>query len=208
MASKLRLNQIQFCLTLSVVSWTAPSPLHAEDWPQWRGMNRDGIWNETGLLSTLPATGLPILWRAPIGPGWSSPVIVSGRVYVTDVEVKMPESFERARCFDEYTGKVLWTHLSPRIYPEAVLKPGQENGPTGTPIVQDGKLYSLNPYADVYCLDAVTGALIWQRELAKEYQVQEMTVRGSPLIEGGLLIMTLGGKPDASCVPRMTLKWR
>ena len=64
----------------------------AEDWPQWRGPNRDGVWSETGILQTFPTEGLKIRWRAPVGPGWSSPVVARGRVYVTDMRLAKPSN--------------------------------------------------------------------------------------------------------------------
>src|SRR6266496_6851417 len=80
----------------------------ATDWPQFRGPNRDGVWNETGILKTFPAEGLKIRWRAPVGPGWSSPVVVRGRVYLTDMRLEKPKAWECIRCFKESTGKLLW----------------------------------------------------------------------------------------------------
>ena len=65
--------------------WSLLLAVRAEDWPQWRGPNRDGVWNETGVMDSFPPGGLKISWRAPVGPGWSSPVVAQGRVYVTDV---------------------------------------------------------------------------------------------------------------------------
>ena len=56
----------------------------AEDWPQWRGPNRNGVWSETGILQTFPAKGLEIRWHQPVGVGWSSPVVAQGRVFLTD----------------------------------------------------------------------------------------------------------------------------
>src|SRR5437879_12911757 len=67
-----------------------PLVVPAEDWPQFRGPNRDGAWNETGILQTFPAEGLKISWRAPVGRGWSSPVVARGKVYVTDVQLTPP----------------------------------------------------------------------------------------------------------------------
>src|SRR5262245_37472862 len=74
-----------------------------EDWPQWRGPNRDGVWRETGILDAIPATGLAIRWRARVGNGYSGPVVARGRVYVTDHQ-SQPE-VERVLCFEEATGK-------------------------------------------------------------------------------------------------------
>jgi outer membrane protein assembly factor BamB len=172
----------------------------AEDWPQWRGTSRDGTWGEPLSGAAFPAGGVPILWRVPAGAGWASPVIAEGRVFLADVELKEPQSVERIRCFDELSGRELWVHTSARTYPDWALKPGQENGPTSTPVIEGGRLYSINPFGDVVCLAAATGALVWERRLGDTYEVKEFTVRGSPLVEGALLIVPLGGGPDACVV--------
>src|SRR5204863_8545346 len=78
-------------------------------WPQWRGSGRDGVWHETGIQKKFPAEGLPMRWRAPVGYGFSSPVIAKGRVYVTDALVDRPKVRGRVLCFEETTGKLLWT---------------------------------------------------------------------------------------------------
>jgi len=82
----------------------------ATDWPQFRGPNRDGVWNETGIIESFPQGGLKISWRAPIGPGFASPVVADGRVFVTDSQISRPKARERVLCFDVKTGNNLWTH--------------------------------------------------------------------------------------------------
>src|SRR5690349_22770386 len=72
--------------------------VQAGDWPQFRGPNRDSVWNETGILKTFPAEGLKTRWRAPIRAGFSSPVVAKGRVYVSDSELEKPKSWERVHC--------------------------------------------------------------------------------------------------------------
>ena len=62
----------------------------AADWPQFRGPNRDGNWNETGILESFPKEGVKIRWRHPVGGGFSSPVVARGRVFVFDVELTKP----------------------------------------------------------------------------------------------------------------------
>src|SRR5688572_9103189 len=74
-----------------------PPALRAEDWPQWRGLNRDGVWKETGILQTFPAGGFKPRWRVPVAEGFSSPVVAEGRVYVTDAPQKKPEARERVQ---------------------------------------------------------------------------------------------------------------
>src|SRR6266850_7546372 len=89
------------------LSLLLPLTMRAEDWPQWRGPNRDAVWNETGIMESFPPGGLKISWRTPVGRGWSSPIVAQGRVYVTDVEVTRPTARERVLCFDEANGKLL-----------------------------------------------------------------------------------------------------
>src|SRR6478735_2908686 len=77
--------------------------VRAEDWPQWRGPNRDGVFSETGLLESFPAGRLKVRWRVPVGWGFSSPVVAQGRVFVTDARLENPNVREQVLCFDEAT---------------------------------------------------------------------------------------------------------
>ena len=62
----------------------AAGPALADDWPQWMGPNRDGVWHETGILEKFPDGGPKELWRTPIGGGYAGPAVAGGKVYVTD----------------------------------------------------------------------------------------------------------------------------
>ncbi len=169
--------------------------LRAEDWPQWRGPQRDGVWSETGILASFPPDGLQVRWRAKVGPGWSSPIVAKGRVYLTDSELRKPKARERVHCFDEATGKPLWTFAYDVTYPEWAFP---DRGPTATPIVQGRKLYTLGNKGDLHCLDSLTGEILWKRNLEEEYDVQEFAFNASPLLEGGLLILCIGSYPDTN----------
>ncbi len=169
------------------------------DWPQWRGPDRDGTCQETGLLETFPATGLTVCWRAPAGWGFSSPVVAGGRVFLADSVVVKPQAKERVRCFDETTGRVLWTHEYEVAYEDWAFDPGQEIGPVATPVVRDDKVYTVGRVGHLFCLDARSGGVVWKKDLKKEYQVAFAPGAPSPLIDGDLLILFIGGKPGA-CV--------
>jgi outer membrane protein assembly factor BamB len=188
------------CLTAAALVLASAADTWAEDWPQWRGPNRDGVCTETGLLESFPAGGLTVRWRAPAGWGFSSPVVAQGRVYLADSEVVKPQAKERVRCFDAATGKTLWTHTYAVAYEDWAFDPAQEIGPVATPIVQGGKVYAVGRLGHLFCLDARTGDVLWQRDLRQEYQAAFAPGAPSPLIEGDLLIHFIGGKPGAGVI--------
>ena len=176
-----------------------PLEVQADDWPQWRGPNRDGVWNETGIMEKFPTGGLKISWRTPVGRGWSSPVVAQGQVYVTDVQASRPTAKERVLCFSEENGKLLWSHEYAVDYPDWAFDPNA-GGPRATPIIRDGRLFTLGALGHLFCLDGAKGSVVWEKSLAKEYGVKEFTgITASPLIEDELLILYICGKP-AACV--------
>lgn len=180
--------------------WQNPACLRAEDWPQWRGVNRDGVWHESAGVGPFPADGLKVTWRVPVGRGWSSPVVAKGRVYVTDLELAAPVAWERMLCLEEGTGRRLWQHRYAAKYPEWAFAP-DAGGPRATPLVEGGRVYTLGALGALFCLEVATGQVVWERDLEKDYQVPEFSgITGSPLIEDDLLILNIYGKPGACVV--------
>lgn len=175
--------------------------LAADDWPQWRGLNRDGVWNESGVPEKFPPGGLEIRWRAPVGAGLSSPIVARGRVYVTDSELRKPKAWERVHCFDEKTGQALWTFSNEVNYPDWAFDGPTPAGPCSTPLVENGRLFALGATGDLLCLDAVKGKLIWKKKCRRVYGLEDFpNLTPSPLMESGLLIVVIGGKPGACVV--------
>ncbi|MDZ4289974.1 MAG: PQQ-binding-like beta-propeller repeat protein [Prosthecobacter sp.] len=193
------MNQSLAFIRLTLIFLIGAMGARADDWPQFRGANRDAIWKETGILTTFPAAGLKVAWRAPVGYGLSSPVIAQGRVFLSDAELQKPKGRERLHCFDEKTGKALWTHAHEVTYPTWAFDPSQKAGPNSTPIVQDGKVWSLGMMGDLFCLDAVQGTEVWHKNLMQDYGMKEFSgTTPCPLIDGNRLILTIGCKPDVS----------
>jgi outer membrane protein assembly factor BamB len=179
--------------------WIASISVQAGDWPQWRGPERNGAWYESGILESFPSNGLKTIWHVPVGRGWSSPIVSQRRVYVTDAQVERSTAHERVLCFDEATGKLRWIHEYSVDYPDWAYEPSA-GGPRATPIVRNGRLFTLGAMGHLLCLDAAKGNVVWQRSLAKDYGVKVFTgITGSPLIEGDLLILNICGEP-AACV--------
>jgi len=127
-------------------------------------------------------------------------VVARGRVYLTDMRLAQPRAWERLHCFKESNGKELWSREWELLaYPDWAFIPEHGGGPAATPIVEAGRIYSLGRNGQVDCLDARSGKVIWEIKLRSKYEILELSCRGSPLIEGNLLIVFTGGKPGA-CV--------
>lgn len=178
-----------------IVSVLCLGGLEAEDWPQWRGPNRDGVWSEEGILETFPRDGLNVRWRAKIGGGYSGPVVARGRVFVTD-RLLRPD-VERLLCFDEETGKPLWMHSYPCDYENMEY----ECGPRAAPTVHSDKVYTLGARGHLFCFDTANGKVLWNKDLVKQYDARlpRWGASAAPLVEGELLIAIAGGQPGA-CV--------
>lgn len=189
------MNVPQFIAAFGLLTLAA----QADDWPQWRGPRRDGVWREQGIMASFPPEGLKVLWRVPAGGSWPSPVAADGRVYLHDVELTHPRVHERVRCFDITTGKVLWTYVYDADYPDWAYNAEQNGGPVSSPAVVDGQLYGLGANGDAFCLAADTGKVLWHRNLASDYHLMEMTCRASPLVDADRVFLVVGGKPGA-CV--------
>ncbi len=200
-------------LTLLAAGALLPAVARADDWPAWLGPKRDGVWRESGILETFPAGGPEVLWRVPLGAGYSGPAVAGGRVYVMDRQSpqglpkddapargEIPGN-ERVLCLDAATGRTLWAHAYDCPYGRI----GYPTGPRTTPAVHAGKVYALGTMGDLTCLDAATGAVVWAKNLPREYQtkVPVWGYSASPLVEGGTLVTLAGG--DGSAVVALDL---
>ena len=170
-----------------------------EDWPQWRGPGRDGVWSTTGFVAEPQASLVRIRWRTPVGFGFASPVVAEGKIFLPDLQLDRVASHERVVCYDETTGRSVWSQVYEVKPPEWAFTPGQETGPNATPIVEDGRLFAIGWHGHLHCLETGRGEVVWRRDLAHDYPDAELRTTASPLVEGGLLILVIGGKPDA-CV--------
>jgi len=180
---------------LAALPATAAAP-RGEDWPQWRGANRDGVWKESGLIQKFAQKEIPLRWKVPVSNGYSGPTVAQGRVFLTD-RVTDPKQQERVHCFDWDTGKPLWSHA----YDAAYGGVGYPDGPRACVTVADGRAYAVGALGYTHCLDAATGKVIWQRDLNKDYEIDLPTwgITGAPLVEGDLVVLQIGGK-DACIV--------
>ena len=178
-------------------------PVLADDWSQWRGADRLGVWRETGIVEELPDE-LVFTWRTPLGSGYSGPAVAGGRVFISDwredPESRTLDGIERALALDEETGDVLWTHEWPTSYRMLMLS--YAIGPRATPTVDGNRVYVVGATGRLFCLDVGSGAVRWQKDFVAEYDTSVPTwgITSAPLVDGDRLITVVGGKPDALVV--------
>ena len=168
------------------VSTKKKGDLSDNDWPQWRGSNRDDKSAETGLLKKWPEGGPKLLWSVKgLGVGFSTVSISDGLIYTTGLKD------ERGFVFAyDFEGRLKWETDYGREWT------GSNKGVRTTPTVNNGKVYVISGYGTVACLDAKTGKSIWSVDTAKEFGARypKWGISESPLIVDDKLICTTGGE--------------
>jgi outer membrane protein assembly factor BamB len=183
-------------LTFSLLSLnTVAKDSDASDWPQLLGPRANGISDETGLLDKWPTNGPPLAWEAKIGTGYGAPS-VRGNLLVLHHRIGDEEIIE---SFDATTGKPLWRYG----YPSHFVDPyGYNNGPRGTPLLIADRCYTFGAEGKLVCLELQTGKLVWQRDTGIDWNVPSafFGVGSSPILEGNLLLVMVGGQPNSGMV--------
>lgn len=180
------------CVCFSVASATRPTYISSSnsDWPQWRGPQRNGISQESGLLKQWPADGPKLLWQVDdIGDGYSTPSVVGNRIYMMSNR-GMDNEFCQALSTED--GKPIWTTRvgsvgSPSDFLYAKAR--------STPTVDGNSIYALGSNGDLTCLETLTGKIRWQTNIKKEFggQPGPWAYAESPLVDGDAVIVTPGG---------------
>lgn len=182
----------------------------ADDWPQFRGPQRDGVWRESGVVTRLPDRP-HYRWRTPLGGGFAGPAVAGTRVYVCDRVLAQGqpepmnqwnrldpvEGWERVVCLDAANGRVVWRHEYVCRY--TISYPV---GPRTTPTVHEGKVYTLGAMGDLRCLDAADGRLVWKKNYVRDFglKMNPWGMAAAPLVDGPRLIVLPGGRDAAGVV--------
>lgn len=177
----------------------------ADDWPQWRGPNRDAVLRDAGWLKTFPTNGLETIWRIPINPGYSGPAVVGERLYVMDrmdtkrlerkpgdKSIPAIEGKERVLCLDARTGATNWEHRY-----ESAYRIDYSAGPRTTPLVHQGRVFTLGAMGDLRCFEVASGKVVWSRQFLIDFNLQNPPAWGwaaHPIIVGRNIISTVGGE--------------
>ncbi len=186
-------------VTLLATALTLPGFLGADDWPQWRGPGRSGIWRETGVLESFPSHGLAVRWRTPLGSGYAGPSVADGRVFVTDFQTaEGTKGRERLLALDQATGERLWSHDWPVNYAGI----DYASGPRATPTADGNRVYALGASGDLVCVRTEDGAELWRRNFPAEFatDLPAWGTTAAPLVYKDLVVAVAAGRPDAKVI--------
>jgi outer membrane protein assembly factor BamB len=164
----------------------------AADWPQWRGPQRNGISQETGLLKEWPKGGPKLLWQVEdVGDGYSTPAMVGERLYLV-ANRGLEDEFVEARAVKD-GGKAWSTRIGKVGNPNQMPSyPAARS----TPTVDGDVLYALGSDGDLACLETATGKARWQKSLRTDFggEPGRWAYAESPLVDGETLVCTPGGR--------------
>jgi len=181
-------EQLQTFLATGATTSRTESGLEQQetDWTGFRGPDRDGIAfvNSSEFDWSQPPEEL---WRHPVGRGWSSFSVVSGRAYTQEQRGDL----ECVVCYDISSGQQIWVHTDSEQFEETLGGPG----PRATPAFHDNRLYSLGATGLLNCLDASNGSLLWQKNILDEARAANIpwAMAGSPLVIGNAVVVNPGG---------------
>jgi outer membrane protein assembly factor BamB len=160
------------------------------DWPRFLGPTGDSKSPERGILTHWPEQGPRLVWHLRLGQGYCMPAISRGRLFVFDRLVHEA----RLRCVESETGKELWQYTYPTDYRDTY---DYDGGPRASPIVDDDRVYTFGPDGTLTCLNILDHKVLWSVDTTKKFHVVQnfFGVGSTPVIEGNLLIVQIGGSP-------------
>lgn len=180
---------ILLCLFSTMLAETDSTA--SESWAQWRGINRDGISRENGILQKWPAAGPAIAWRKALGEGYSAISIAAGKAYT----MFDAAGDEYAVCLNAATGEEIW-----RFRTDQKFRNSWGNGPRATPLIDNTIVYVASAHGKIYALNANSGKQIWTVDIPADYNgaVPDLGYANTPLIYGDLLLVTgCGGNNES-----------
>jgi outer membrane protein assembly factor BamB len=164
-------------------------PVAADDWPQFLGPTRNGVYKGLPLASSFPAGGPKVVWRKQVGQGFAGPVVAGERLIL----FHRVGSEEIVEALNARTGAPQWRFAYPTTYRDDF---GFDEGPRAVPVVVNGKIYTFGAEGQLHAIDLATGKKIWSVDTMRRFGVRKgfFGAAGSPLVEDGRVIANIGGK--------------
>ena len=171
------------------------------DWPTFLGPASDGKSTETDLLFTWPEGGPPVAWHRQVGEGYSTVSTSKGRLFVFDGHGKAGEGGEglthRLSCLNAETGEEIWHTEQSATYEDYY---GYSTGPKTVPVVDGERVFTFGIEGTLRAQRVTDGEILWQVDTEREFGVVKnfFGVGSTPVVEGDLLIVPIGGSPPES----------
>jgi outer membrane protein assembly factor BamB len=172
-------------------AWKEPS---GEDWPGFLGPSGNGITRDPGIAEPWPEKGPPVLWTKPLDEGYASVSVRGGKL----IGFYGANTGETVECLRADTGAPLWKYE----YSGSTAVPYYGDGPRASPVLSANRCYTVGLSGQLLCLDLETGKPVWSRELPKDFDIvfPPFGLGPSPILEGDLLIVAVGGRPNSGVV--------
>jgi len=168
----------------------APSP----QWTQWGGPHRNFQTQATGLKDTWPASGPRVVWKRPLGEGYSAAAVENGTLYTMYGKARQ----EVVLAANAETGETLWEHATPMTFnSDAAAEMG--NGPYSTPLIVGDRLFTTGVAGRLQCLDKKTGKVVWTDELLENHRGSRLMYgyASSPIAFRDMVIVPVGARGKA-----------
>ncbi len=199
---------LRAALVASLWALAGAGCLYGQDWPQWRGPNRDGKAAGFVAPDKWPEK-LTQKWSVPVGVGDSTPALVGDRLYVFGRQ----DAEEVIQCLDVGSGKQIWENRYPAQH-VVTGPPARHPGTRSSPVVADGKVCALGVGGILSCLDASTGKLLWRKQSPDDFLGTpcRFDAAMSPIVADGRCIVHIGAKTNGAIVafdlPTGEPKWK
>ena len=174
---------------------TADRP--GSDWPIFLGPHGTGVSDETGLADAWPEAGPEVLWDMRIGKGYSSPSIRGNKLVIHYRQRNQDQDV--IECVQADDGTPIWKYEYETDFADPY---GYNNGPRSSPLLTEKLCYTFGAQGRLVCLDLENGKLVWERDTAKDWKIppQFFGAGCTPILEGNLLIVLVGGQPNSGVV--------
>ena len=169
--------------------------LIAQDWPQFLGPGRDGIYEGPALAREWMGESPREIWRRAVGEGFAGPVVAKGRVLLFH-RVGEEEVLE---AFMADTGEPVWRYAYPTTYRDDF---GFDEGPRSSPVVDAGRVFTFGAQGQLHAVDLETGSGLWNIDTRAQFQFSKafFGAAGTPLVEDGRVLANIGGQNGAGIV--------
>ena len=187
-----------FLTTLTAFLLTALCcpPGRGADWPNWRGIDQAGTWNDVRLPEKFGSENVSRQWSVKIGGGYSGIAVSGNRVLTMDRPRGMET--ERVICLDSKSGRLLWQWEYKAVYGEL----DYDNGPRGTPTVTEDAVYTMGATGLIHCLSLIEGKKTWGLDCEARFKARRPTWghASSAVVKGDLVYFHIGGRPGATLI--------